>query len=192
MDQPIVEILSRLGCLNLARKHIRLDINSFSIGREMLDAKVTCSSSRALRVQSITSILRVDPIRRIRGYETSRSQGGRLYKCCCGKFEKASLLACSLSNTLIRLTTLTHLELLETTSRQRRKEKMCRFFAHTYHCGHTNIVLSKHCPRAALIQQACRDGDICANVQLDEKCSSCHQPVKILVQARLVDDNTRR
>jgi hypothetical protein len=59
MDQPIVEILSRLGCLNLARKHIRLDINSFSIGREMLDAKVTCSSSRALRVQSIKYVVYV-------------------------------------------------------------------------------------------------------------------------------------
>jgi hypothetical protein len=68
---------------------------------------------------------------------------------------------------------------------------MCRFYAHTYHCGHTRIVLSKHCARAALIQQACREGDICANVHIDEKCSSCHKPVKILVQTRLVNDDVK-
>jgi len=69
--------------------------------------------------------------------------------------------------------------------------EMCRFYAHTYQCGHTKTVFSKHCSRAALKQQACHSGDICANVQLDEKCSSCHKPVKILVQTRLANEDIR-
>ncbi|KEQ74096.1 hypothetical protein M436DRAFT_44598 [Aureobasidium namibiae CBS 147.97] len=68
---------------------------------------------------------------------------------------------------------------------------MCRFYAHTYQCRHTKTIFSKHCSRAALKQQACQSGDICADVQLDEKCSSCHKPVKILVQTRLTNEDIR-
>lgn len=68
---------------------------------------------------------------------------------------------------------------------------MCRFYAHTYQCGHTKTVLSSHCSKAALIQQACRSGDICANLQIDEKCSSCYKPAKILVQARSINKDVK-
>ncbi|KAG9698988.1 hypothetical protein KCU95_g3076, partial [Aureobasidium melanogenum] len=68
---------------------------------------------------------------------------------------------------------------------------MCRFYAHTYQCGHVKTVLSNYCSKAALIQQACRNGDICANVQVDEKCSSCYKPIKILVQARFINNDIK-
>ncbi|KEQ64605.1 uncharacterized protein M437DRAFT_73552 [Aureobasidium melanogenum CBS 110374] len=68
---------------------------------------------------------------------------------------------------------------------------MCRFYAHTYQCGHVKTVLSNYCSKAALIQQACRKGDICANVEVDEKCSSCYKPIKILVQARFINNDIK-
>lgn len=70
-------------------------------------------------------------------------------------------------------------------------DKMCRFYAHTYQCGHTRTALASYCSQAAFIQHACRSGEICASVSVEEKCSSCHRPMKILVQTRTVDKGTK-
>lgn len=120
------------------------------------------------------------------GHDTLRGQNGRRYKYCHGGLQESisslvcpffSLQPCGLS---LKPSVWPRL-------RRHHSIEMCRFYAHTYQCGHTKTVLSNHCSRAALIQRACRNGDICANVQVDEKCSSCHKPVKILVQARILD-----
>ncbi|KAJ9668517.1 hypothetical protein H2201_001158 [Coniosporium apollinis] len=51
--------------------------------------------------------------------------------------------------------------------------KMCRYYAHTYACGHTLTVFAAYCAPAALIQRACGGGEIWQSVRMDHPCASC-------------------
>ncbi|EON67460.1 hypothetical protein W97_06714 [Coniosporium apollinis CBS 100218] len=50
---------------------------------------------------------------------------------------------------------------------------MCRYYAHTYACGHTLTVFAAYCAPAALIQRACGGGEIWQSVRMDHPCASC-------------------
>jgi hypothetical protein len=50
---------------------------------------------------------------------------------------------------------------------------MCKFYAHTYPCGHTKTVFAAFCPSAALVQRPCSGGEIWATVKMEMDCAAC-------------------
>jgi hypothetical protein len=50
---------------------------------------------------------------------------------------------------------------------------MCKYYAHSHPCGHVKTVFATFCPQAALIQKACRGGDIWATVKMEQECGHC-------------------
>lgn len=50
---------------------------------------------------------------------------------------------------------------------------MCKYYAHTYQCGHTETVFADFCPSAALVQTPCGRGDIWATVKVEANCERC-------------------
>ncbi|KAF2088945.1 hypothetical protein K490DRAFT_18246, partial [Saccharata proteae CBS 121410] len=50
---------------------------------------------------------------------------------------------------------------------------MCRYYAHTYPCGHTSTVFAAYCAPAALSQRPCAGGEIWQTLKMETTCSAC-------------------
>ncbi|KAF1816954.1 hypothetical protein P152DRAFT_4711 [Eremomyces bilateralis CBS 781.70] len=50
---------------------------------------------------------------------------------------------------------------------------MCRFYAHTHPCGHTNMVFAAYCSEAAMVQRQCIGGEIWQTLTMDDACGEC-------------------
>ncbi|KAF1356821.1 hypothetical protein BDV97DRAFT_286675 [Delphinella strobiligena] len=61
---------------------------------------------------------------------------------------------------------------------------MCKYYAYSHSCGHTQVVFASHCSQAAMQQQACGGGEICAAVELNKDCSACDVALTTIPGAR--------
>lgn len=50
---------------------------------------------------------------------------------------------------------------------------MCRYYAHSHICGHTNTVFAAYCAPAALKQRPCSGGEIWQTLKMDQVCAIC-------------------
>lgn len=55
---------------------------------------------------------------------------------------------------------------------------MCKYYAQTHRCGHTDMIFGRSCPNAAISQRPCgpAKGDIWTTIQLNYSCSHCAAP----------------
>ncbi|KAF2209693.1 hypothetical protein CERZMDRAFT_100103 [Cercospora zeae-maydis SCOH1-5] len=52
---------------------------------------------------------------------------------------------------------------------------MCKYYAHSYPCGHVKTVFAAFCAQAALVQKSCGKGDIWATVKMEQECQHCYE-----------------
>lgn len=60
-----------------------------------------------------------------------------------------------------------------TSNNYKKPANMCRYYAHSHVCGHTNTVFAAYCPPAALKQRPCAGGEIWQTLKMDQVCSIC-------------------